>query len=61
MFCERLRLLGYYEVAREMLAWLPRTPGVTYVLARMWLDVGRADDAASLFEGLASRFGKVEL
>lgn len=59
MFCERLRLLGYYEVSSEMLAWLPRTPGVIYVLARLWLDIGRSDDADALLEGLASRFGKI--
>lgn len=57
LFCERLRLLGYHEVARELLAWLPRTPGVTYVLGRLWLDEGRYDDAASILEGLAGSFG----
>ena len=57
VYCERLRLLGYLEVAEELLAWLPRTPGVTYVLARLWLDSGRVDDAAALLDGLAVRFG----
>jgi nuclear pore complex protein Nup160 len=57
LFCERLRLLGYYEVAREMLAWFPRTPGVSYVVARLWLNIGRADDAAYLLEKLAGSFG----
>lgn len=57
VYCERLRLLGCLGVAGELLTWLPRTPGVTYVLARLWLDGGRADDAAALFDGLASRFG----
>ncbi|KAL7282041.1 hypothetical protein ACG7TL_003508 [Trametes sanguinea] len=57
LFCERLRLLGYREVAREVLAWLPRTPAVTYVLARLWLDEGRYDDAASALETLAGSFG----
>lgn len=57
MFCERLRLLGYHEVARETLAWLPRTPSVSYVVSRLWLDAGRADDAAYLFEKLAGHFG----
>lgn len=59
MFCERLRLLGYHEVAREALAWLPRTPSVSYVVARLWLDTGRVDDAAYLFERLAGHFGNV--
>jgi len=58
VYCERLRLLGYIEVAGELLTWLPRTPGVTYVLARLWLDSGRADDAAALLDGLAARFGR---
>ena len=57
VYCERLRLLGYLEVVGELLTWLPRTPGVTYVLARLWLDRGRADDAAALLDGLAARFG----
>ncbi|CDO74132.1 hypothetical protein BN946_scf185043.g182 [Trametes cinnabarina] len=57
LFCERLRAVGYREVAREVLAWLPRTPGVTYVLARLWLDEGRYDDAASAMETLAGSFG----
>ncbi|TFK43307.1 nucleoporin Nup120/160-domain-containing protein [Crucibulum laeve] len=56
-FCERLRLLGFNEVAREVLSWLPRTPGATYVLARIWLNVGRADDASQLLQKLAGAFG----
>jgi nuclear pore complex protein Nup160 len=58
LFCERLRLLGYYGATRELLSWLPRTPGVSYVLARLWLNVGRADDAAHLMEKLAASFGE---
>ena len=58
LFCERLRALGYREVAREVLAWLPRTPGVTYVLGRLWLDEGRYDDASSAMEILAGSFGE---
>ena len=57
VYCERLRLLGYIEVAGELITWLPRTPGVIYVLAHLWLDGGRPDDAAALLDGLASRFG----
>ena len=55
--CESLRLLGYHEVAREMLAWLPRTSGVTYVQGRLWLEEGRLDDAATVLECLAGSFG----
>ncbi|PCH41595.1 hypothetical protein WOLCODRAFT_100880 [Wolfiporia cocos MD-104 SS10] len=56
-FCENLRRLGYREVAREMLAWLPRTHGITYVLGRLWLDEGRFDDAASAMEYVAGCLG----
>ncbi|KAE9395644.1 hypothetical protein BT96DRAFT_997448 [Gymnopus androsaceus JB14] len=56
-FCERLRLLGYIHVSRELLSWLPRTPGVSYVLSRIWLNAGRVDDAAFLLEKLAGCFG----
>ncbi|KAF7354945.1 hypothetical protein MSAN_01409400 [Mycena sanguinolenta] len=56
-FCERLRALGYYETAREIISCLPRTAGVTYVHARLWLNIGRADDAAYLMEKLAGAFG----
>ena len=58
LFCERLRLLGYREVAREALAWLPRTPSVTCVQARLHLDEGRFDDAAETMEVLAGSFGE---
>ncbi|KAJ7762811.1 nucleoporin Nup120/160-domain-containing protein [Mycena maculata] len=57
IFCERLRALGYYESAREIISCLPRTAGVTYVHARLWLNIGRADDAAYLMEKLAGAFG----
>lgn len=56
-FCERLRETGYYQVAREMLAWLPRTPGVTFVTARLLINLGRGDDAAYLMEKVAGSFG----
>lgn len=58
LFCERLRLLGFYGATRELLSWLPRTAGVTYVLARLLLNLGRADDACHLVEKLAGRFGE---
>jgi nuclear pore complex protein Nup160 len=58
IFCERLRALGYYETAREVISCLPRTAGVTYVLARLWLNIGRADDASYLMEKLAGAFGQ---
>lgn len=61
VYCDRLRLLGCLGVAGELLTWLPQTPGVTYVLARLWIDGGRADDAATLLDGLASRFGRPPL
>ncbi|EPQ59509.1 hypothetical protein GLOTRDRAFT_71020 [Gloeophyllum trabeum ATCC 11539] len=54
--CERLRLLGYTQVAAELVAWLPRSSPLIYVRARLWLDVGRYDDAARLFESLAGSY-----
>lgn len=58
LICERLRLLGYYNAARELLAWLPRTAAVTYVLGCLWLNIGRADDSSYLLEKLAASFGE---
>lgn len=57
-FCERLQRLGYHEAARDCLDWLPSTPGVRYVLARLWIDEGRYDDAASALQRIAGVFGK---
>ncbi|KAH7930039.1 hypothetical protein BV22DRAFT_1125203 [Leucogyrophana mollusca] len=57
LFCERLRLLGYTGIAREMLDWLPRTPSVSFVSARLWISSGRADDGAHLMEKVAGSFG----
>ncbi|KAF8845600.1 hypothetical protein BDN67DRAFT_993287 [Paxillus ammoniavirescens] len=56
-FCDCLRNLGYPEVAQEMLAWLPRTPAVIFVTARLYIVMGRADDAASMMEKVAGKFG----
>ena len=58
LFCERLRLLGYREAARDVLSWLPRTPAMSYVLLRVWLDESRYDDAASALESLVGSFGR---
>ncbi|KAK2466397.1 hypothetical protein APHAL10511_002039 [Amanita phalloides] len=57
IFCEKLRRLRCYNVALELLAWLPKTPGVIYVQACLWLDIGRADDATELLQRLAGSFG----
>ncbi|KIL00449.1 hypothetical protein PAXRUDRAFT_821638 [Paxillus rubicundulus Ve08.2h10] len=56
-FCDCLRNLGYPEVAQKMLAWLPRTPAVVFVTARLYITMGRADDAASMMEKVAGNFG----
>ncbi|KAG6888649.1 hypothetical protein C0992_007907 [Termitomyces sp. T32_za158] len=56
IFCDNLRLLGFYGTSMELLSWLPRTPGVSYVQARLWLNMGRVDDAATTFEKLAGSF-----
>ncbi|KAK0467905.1 nucleoporin Nup120/160-domain-containing protein [Desarmillaria tabescens] len=57
VFAEKLRQLGYFQAALQVLSWLPRTAGVIYVLARLYLNVGRADDAAFLLEKLAGCLG----
>lgn len=56
--CDQVRVLGYGHAANELLSWLPRTPAVNYVLARVWLNIGRRDDACQLLEKLAGSFGK---
>lgn len=55
-FCERLREFGYHQVAEKMLAWLPRTPGVTFIAARLYIAMGRSDDAAYMMEKVAGSF-----
>ncbi|KAF9452001.1 hypothetical protein P691DRAFT_795643 [Macrolepiota fuliginosa MF-IS2] len=57
LLCEKVRLLGLHDVARDLLAWLPRTPGAVFVLASVWLQLGRPADSAELLEKLASSFG----
>ena len=57
-FCEKLRALGYRDAARELLTWLPRTPAVSYVLSRVWLDESRYEDAAAALEILGGSFGE---
>jgi len=58
LFCEKVRLLGSVDVARDLLAWLPRTPATIFLLATIWLQLGRPADSAELFEKLASSFGR---
>lgn len=59
-FCDSLRSLGYPDIARDMLAWLPRTPGVVFVTAQLYIALGRADDAASIMEKVAASFGTIQ-
>ncbi|KAG6329594.1 hypothetical protein ID866_9496 [Astraeus odoratus] len=56
-FCDRLRDLGYNGIAQEMLAWLPRTPAITFVSARVCINLGRSDDAVYLMEKISGSFG----
>ena len=58
LLCEKLRLAGYRESTRYLLTWLPKTPAVSYILGRLWVDVGRADEAVLLLQGVAGSFGK---
>ncbi|KAH8105506.1 nucleoporin Nup120/160-domain-containing protein [Cristinia sonorae] len=55
-FCNTLRALGYAEATRDAILWLPRTPGVCYVQALLWIDEGRYEDAAPALESLSSCF-----
>ena len=57
-FCERLSSLGFHDVTRELLSWLPRTPAVTFLQSQVWLRLGRVDDASYLLESLAGSFGR---
>ena len=59
--CERLRSAGFLEAARQLIAWLPRTPAVCYVQARLLLDMGRGDEASLLFKSVAGSFGRTLL
>jgi nuclear pore complex protein Nup160 len=61
LWCERLRSLKFLDAARETLEWLPRTPAVMYVWARLWLDVGRDAEAAEALDNLAGSFGTLPL
>jgi nuclear pore complex protein Nup160 len=56
--CEKLRLGGFHEACRQLLGWLPRSPAVCYVQARLLLDSGRGDESALLFKSVAGSFGK---
>lgn len=58
VFCERLRLLKFFEVASELLECLPRTSASLFVLAQVWLQLGRFDEAAHIYEKLAGSFGE---
>jgi len=61
LWCERLRSLKFLDAARETLEWLPRTPAVMYVWARLWLDIGRDAEAAEALDNLAGSFGTLSL
>jgi nuclear pore complex protein Nup160 len=61
LWCERLRSLRFLDAARETLEWLPRTPAVTYVWARLWLDIGSDAEAAEALDNLAGSFGTLLL
>lgn len=61
LWCERLRSLKFLDAARETLEWLPRTPAVMYIWARLWLDVGRDAEAAEALDNLAGSFGTLLL
>ncbi|KAF8914143.1 nucleoporin Nup120/160-domain-containing protein [Gymnopilus junonius] len=61
LFCNRIRLLGFPDLARGLLPWLPRTPAATFLRSQVWFTLGRIDDASRLLEQLAGCFGKLSL
>lgn len=61
LFCNGVRLLGFPDVSRELLSWLPRTPAAIFLQSQVWLTLGRIDDASILLEKLAGCFGKSTL
>lgn len=56
-FADRIRLLGFVDVTRELLSWLPRTPAAIFLQSQVLLKLGRVDDAAYLLETLAGSIG----
>ncbi|KAG8960780.1 hypothetical protein FRC03_006142 [Tulasnella sp. 419] len=57
----KVRNLGYLDFAREVAEWVPTSPGVAYALARVRLDSGRFDEAATLFQRVANSFASAGL
>ncbi|KAF8974708.1 nucleoporin Nup120/160-domain-containing protein [Flammula alnicola] len=57
LFCDRVRSLGFSDVTRELLSWLPRTPAATFLQSQVMLKLGRVDDASQLLEKLSGCFG----
>ena len=61
LWCEHLRSLKFLDATRETLEWLPQTPAVVYIWARLWLDVGRDAEAAEALYNLMGSFGTLSL
>jgi len=57
VFVDRIRLLQFIDVTRELLSWFPRTPAATFLQSQVLLKLGRVDDAAYLLETLAGSIG----
>jgi nuclear pore complex protein Nup160 len=57
-FCHSVAKFGFTEISRQLLDWLPKTIGISYLYADLLIRAGRADDAAYLLEKLAPRFGE---
>jgi len=57
VFVDRIMLLRFIDVTRELLSWLPRTPSATFLQSQVLLKLGRVDDAAYLLETLAGSIG----
>ncbi|EJD54022.1 hypothetical protein AURDEDRAFT_110670 [Auricularia subglabra TFB-10046 SS5] len=56
-FVNTLRKAGFLGTTSEICRWLPRTPAIAYVRGRIMLDIGRADQAATMLERVAGTLG----
>ncbi len=54
---EHLRQLGFLYTVREISPWISEGPGVAYVMANTWLQLGRIEVAVGMFEVVAGSFG----
>lgn len=56
--CKWLVDLGFRDAALEVIGRLPRSPGISYVHGMVLVQIGRADDGASLLQRVGANFGE---